>query len=69
MAGKRPAKTGLTREKEVKVGTYVKYIGLGNQRYSCPQCYISFKRGFFVEEKGINACSRNCLQKQIAKQA
>lgn len=62
MAGKKPAKVAFSeRVKTVPVGSAALWISNGGSPYVCPSCSRQMKKGIIYEDKGRNACSRECL--------
>ena len=62
----RNAKLGSdAKAKNQTIGKHVRYIGLGNNWFVCPNCNRRFLRGFFWEENEKQGCTQTCLKAQI----
>lgn len=62
----KKAKIASEKQKpKALIGNHVRFMGLGGNRYICPNCDRSFIRGFYYEADGKNGCTRTCLKNQI----
>ena len=67
LKGKRAKLASDSKSKKDLIGSHVLFMGLGGQRYVCPNCNRSFIRGFYYEADGQTGCTRRCLKRETEK--